>query len=671
MMFGREPQLLFCPRPSPVVPALATFNRRSFLLLCTCALFTALSGCTTVRFVQLREKPPNPILDRLTTKTLRGPEPSVRSRRFFTASGYTGGDDFARMLRHCGRHSGGPHHREALYTNAELSYLAAKASSRHDRALAMELFLDAARDSWRYTVLPDGGGRLQNPNAKSHRPATEIYNGSVQGLLRLVKSSGDYRLGRPVRMPLTGRRLNLTIPHPTEWLTTDQLGEFAFVSDYELKNLTNRHTTSGVGVPIMVRRRRQEKRSPLEHYYSDRLTLPVTVVARFASEQSDTENDSTVNLELLDPRETDGLSVGDTLLPLESDLSTPLAWFLTNPKNSLLETFAFFRPDKAQKLEGLHMVQPFDPDRIPVLMVHGIWSSPLTWMEMYNDLQADPVLRDKYQFWFYMYPTGEPLTFAAANLRDRLKQVRLKCDSHGRNEKLDQMVVVGHSMGGLMAYLLTVDSEDRLWNSVSNLPLDRIRGNEDTYSEMRRVFFFESDRSVDRIVTIASPFQGSRYSNVFTRWLSRSLVFLPSQTSRLTDMILKQNDQSLLDRIVAPRTSVDSLDRDSAVLRLVQDTSVPPAVRHHNVVGISKGKSIADYTDGVVTLKSAQREDADSEVRVKASHSHVQRHPSTIAEVRRVLLEHLNALQKQKYPVTPVRGDSQARTAKRPTATAL
>ena len=128
------------------------------------------------------------------------------------------------------------------------------------------------------------------------------------------------------------------------------------------------------------------------------------------------DDHSAARLEVYDGRESEGVSVAGNFLPLQTDISTPLAWFLTDPRKSLLDTFAFLRVDKAQELEGLYMVQPYDPNRIPVLMVHGIWSSPVTWMEMFNDLQSDPVLREKYQFWFYLYPTGQPLTFAAAGL---------------------------------------------------------------------------------------------------------------------------------------------------------------------------------------------------------------------------------------------------------------
>ena len=613
-----------------------------------CAVWL-IAGCTTVDFVELREKPANPIMDRLAKTAFGWARTSERTERLLQLTSYQGGGNFAHMLHHARKQIGGAHNLDALHASAEISYLAAEKATDSDKHLALELSFDAAEFSWKYLTTRMHDGSLVDPNQAPHRETADVYNTSVQELLRLVRDTGNYRLGQPLRMPISKRTVDFEIPVPSPGLTCDQLGEFRFVADYEVKNLRNRHAKSGVGVPLIVKRAKTSH--PLEHYYAEGLSYPATAVLRFNENMADED----AHLELYDTRECGLVNVFENSLPLETDISTPLAWFLTDPKKSLLDTFAFFRTDKAQQLEGLYMVQPYDPNRIPVLMVHGIWSSPITWMEMFNDLQSDPTLRDNYQFWFYMYPTGQPLTFAAAGLRDRLKELRLKCDPMGQNPTLDQMVVVGHSMGGLMSYLMTVDSEDKLWKAMSRVPVEKFETDRDIHNEIQRVFFFEGDRSIDRIVTIASPFNGSGYSNVFTRWLTGSLVSLPNATSKLSQLIIRQNNQSLWDKMFASRTSVDSLNKDSAILRLVGQTTAPEDVHHHNIVGISKGKSMSDLTDGVVKFRSAHREDVESEIKVKATHSEVHRHPDSVAEVQRILLDHLTELRSRNYPVQPIR----------------
>jgi pimeloyl-ACP methyl ester carboxylesterase len=558
------------------------------------------------------------------------------------------------MIQHASAHRDSELFHEATYAQAELNYLAAEVVKTRDPQLASELYLDSAKAAWSYFVTPGDDAVPPDPNDARHRSTAEVYNASSESLLRIAHRLGKVKLGQSMVMPLTARRLLFDIPVHSGVLTRDQLGEFEFVSDYELKNLTNRHTTTGLGVPIIAIRHASPNPDPVEKYYTKGMSFAATLVLRFDDEKLATGQQD-VQLQIYDPRESDGIMTGSSYLPLETDVSTPLARYLSNRDLSLLDTWGFIRPDRAQKVAGLYMVQPYDPDRIPVLMVHGIWSSPMTWMEMFNELQADPEIRRKYQFWFYLYPTGEPIAFSAAGLRDELVQVRNDCDPYRRNEKLDEMVVVGHSMGGLMSHMLTIDSGSRLWKSVSGKDVDEMQISPDVKNEIQRVFFFQSNPSVERIVTIASPYGGSSFSNRFTRWLTGSFVWLPARTYELTRVVFEQNNGGWWDRVMAPKTSVDSLTRKSAVLTLIRDSQVPPDVKHHNIVGVRKGKDVSTWTDGVVAYQSAHRDDVTSEKVVQAGHREVLRHSETVLEVRRILLEHLQESQRRRFPAIPVR----------------
>ncbi len=619
-------------------------------VLLYCGLLLTACGCATTEFVQLREKPHNPLADRMNTTAFGLVKYSQRTDLFLRQSGYQGTADLKGMILHTQRHINTEQFHEAAHALAELKYLGAEAAKIHDVPLASELYFDSAKSAWRYFATPDSGGRHPDPNDPQHRGTSEVYNASSEQLLRIARTAGKVQLGQSIFMPITHRQLNFEIPFSSRLLTPDQMGKFEFVSDYQLKNLRSRNSCAGLGVPIIVIRKESEQRDPVEKYYTKGMSFSATLVLRF-----DGDAPTDARLQIFDPRESDGMLVGDTVMPLETDVSTPLARYLSNKDITMLDTWGYFRPDRAAKVSGLYMVQPYDPDRIPVLMVHGVWSSPMTWMEMFNDLQADPEIRRKYQFWFYLYPTGEPLAFSAAKLREELQKVRHDCDPYHRNDRLDEMVVVGHSMGGLISQMLTINSEDKLWSSVSNRSVDDLKADDEVKSEIRRVFFFESNPSVDRIVTIASPYNGSSLSNRFTQWLSGSLVWLPAKTYQLSRVIFEQDDKSWWESFSAPRTSMDSLTKKSGVLRLIRETRVPDEVKHHNIVGIKRGSSQANWTDGVVAYRSAHCEDASSEKIVRASHSEVHRHPDAVAEVRRILLEHLRETQQRRFPVIPVK----------------
>ena len=222
-------------------------------------------------------------------------------------------------------------------------------------------------------------------------------------------------------------------------------------------------------------------------------------------------------------------------VPLESDLTTPLAYFLSRPEMGDLATIGLLDPDKLleagrarrppRPVMGLYMVQPYEPGKIPVLMVHGLWSSPMTWMEMFNDLRSLPAIRDRYQFWFYLYPSSQPFWLSAAQLRRDLAQARRTLDPDHREPALDQMVLIGHSMGGLVARLQTYQSGDDYWRLVSSEPLSRdSRPTPKQLRELREMFFFQPSPSIRRVVTIATPFRGSKFSNQTTQWLLDKLI---------------------------------------------------------------------------------------------------------------------------------------------------
>ena len=139
------------------------------------------------------------------------------------------------------------------------------------------------------------------------------------------------------------------------------------------------------------------------------------------------------------------------------------------------------------------MVEPFDPNRIPVVMVHGLWSSPTTWMEMFNDLRAFPEIRSRFQFWFFLYPTGQPFWVSAAQLRDTLAEVARDVSIRTvRNPNLDQLVLVGHSMGGLVSMLQTLESGDDFWRLLSRQAARRPAGHARGKGPPRQVVLFSS-----------------------------------------------------------------------------------------------------------------------------------------------------------------------------------
>jgi hypothetical protein len=295
------------------------------------------------------------------------------------------------------------------------------------------------------------------------------------------------------------------------------------------------------------------------------------------------------------------------------------------------------------------MLEAFDPRKIPVVLVHGLWSSPETWTEMLNDLRSLPEIRNRYQFWAYAYPTGQPFWYSATQMREDLQTVRKTVDADRRWPALNEMVLVGHSMGGLVSRMQTMPGGDPYWRMLTDRPFDELKADPETREQVLKTLFFQPNPDIRRVITIGTPHRGSEFVNDYTRWLGRKLIAMPTMITQAKTKILRDNPDFFRNTdLFTISTSIDSLSPDSPMLPVMLASEKPPWVTYHNIVGVVSERNllgkITEKGDGAVTFESAHLDDVESEIVVEADHIHVHQHPRAILEVRRVLLEHSEAM---------------------------
>jgi hypothetical protein len=88
---------------------------------------------------------------------------------------------------------------------------------------------------------------------------------------------------------------------------------------------------------------------------------------------------------------------------------------------------------------------------------------------MVGYVAAEPDLRERYQFWLFGYESGDSIPFSAHLVRQSLRQARLLFDPKGTDEAFDRMVVVGHSLSGILAKMMGQESGLRLWQTVCGI----------------------------------------------------------------------------------------------------------------------------------------------------------------------------------------------------------
>jgi len=234
-------------------------------------------------------------------------------------------------------------------------------------------------------------------------------------------------------------------------------------------------------------------------------------------------------------------------------------------------------------------------------------------------------------------------------LREDLNEARAVLDPPHANPALDQMVLVGHSMGGLISRLQTLDSRDDFWHILSDQPFNKLNAEADTRAKLQEVLYFRPNPSIQRVITIGTPHRGSNFSNDTTQWLMSKLISLPDKLTGGQEQLVRDNRGLFRDtRLLKITTSVDSLSPSSPVFPVMIAARRAPWVHYHNIVGLVPERGIfgklAAGSDGVVTRESAHMDDVESELVVEADHSTVHAHSMAVFEVRRILLEHIAQL---------------------------
>jgi pimeloyl-ACP methyl ester carboxylesterase len=657
-------------------------HRRLHLLALLATLTLVDGGCANFggnRWVSLRSTPKNPLSDALGLVTKQGPKPTPRTMqllRRYDLEKKLG--DKAELVAELSEIDRREPHREHVYALAEISYVGAKKAEQAMKpGEALEWYGASVAYAYQY-LFDEKYATPANPYDPEFRGACDLYNAALEGTLRLVQQREKLRPGGVHLVKTPNHMCELSVELMSAGWHPDDFDHVEFVSDFEVHGLRNHYHTFGLGVPLIAVRKHHDVSNPAEQFYPPNLSFAVTALLRIKPDQSPAadgvqpvsaeeptagpsslaEAKPTLRcvLELHDPLDGWEVAADRGKAPLETDLSTPLAHFLSQPEldDNRVSTLGLLKPGEAENLSGLYMLEPYRPDKIPVVMVHGLWSSPVTWMEMFNDLRSDPAVRRNYQFWFYLYPSGQPFWRSAMQMREDLARMRLALDPQRRSPALDQMVLVGHSMGGLVSKLQTVDSGNAFWATVSDKPFGQLQSDETVRKELAETFFFAPNPSIRQVITIGTPHRGSEFSNDVTQWLGRSLIRTPMRVMQWRDELQAQNPKYFRgDSPLQITNSIDSLAPSSPILPVLLEAPAGPWVHYHNIIGQAPRDGVKNKVsmwlsgegDGVVSLASAQLDQAESQIVVPADHMTVHRHPQSIIEVRRILMQNLAELQ--------------------------
>jgi pimeloyl-ACP methyl ester carboxylesterase len=532
---------------------------------------------------------------------------------------------------------GKPDERDRLFALSELSFAYAEDSGNQSYYLASAAYAYAF-------LFPANPAEAPGEYDPRLTLTVDLYNrGIALGLA--TKDGKEVDLSaRQLSLPFGS--LDLSVEPDGFIYGGNHLTKFVSLADLEVRGLRNTYRRAGIGAALSARVE-PSPNNPAGRWIPVTAKVPVTAFVRFDDPRLAMSNGRLHGtVEIYDEDRTAAVRVGSNSVPLESDSSAALAYRLEGSPIWDFELAGFRRGDlsflgvgPSVDLNGLFMLHPYHPNMIPVVFVHGTASSPARWAEMGNELLGDPAIASRYQLWFFIYNSGNPIALSAMRLRESLVAVRKDVDPDGKDPALNRMVVIGHSQGGLLTKMTVVDSGDRFWNNLTKTPFDKADLDPETRDLVARALFVKPLPFVKEVIFIATPHRGSYMASNPIVKLGNKFINLPGGLAKSAVQLGKLREPSMLRTPPVIPTALDNMDASNPFIKTLSSLPIAPGVHAHSIIPVKGSGPVDDGNDGVVEYKSAHIDGVESELVVRSGHS-TQATPETIEEVRRILYEH-------------------------------
>jgi pimeloyl-ACP methyl ester carboxylesterase len=454
--------------------------------------------------------------------------------------------------------------------------------------------------------------------------ARNIYNFAVARVVQDVDRTDFEPWRHPVTVVTDDGRYTLVSPKPVDpdhdpsrydLFPTDTLkigGKF----------FKTYSTVSGLGAPIAVVGRTESSHFR-QQYKLRRIYAPITAIVRFSGRKA--------NLEFVDPLNTERIVLNKQTFPLAADFAAPTALLIARERPERLGLSRVMNPEAYADTAMLTRLQQFDPARTPVIFVHGLQETGASWAPMIDSLRHDPAIREHYQFWYFSYPSGYPLPYAALLFRQDLNGIERAFPNHKR------IVLIGHSMGGMICRLMITDAGNKIWRDFFATPPPKTPLASDTRKLLEEALIFNHRPDVQRVIFISTPHRGSELA---TGWIGRIGAALVRTPQRFTSIYAATKPLLIADPAARPLNrmpnSVDTLEPNDRFVKAVNKMPIAHGIPYHSIMGDRGRGDTPNSSDGVVPYWSSHLAGAQSELVVNSDHG-AQYNPQAVREVERIL----------------------------------
>jgi len=356
-------------------------------------------------------------------------------------------------------------------------------------------------------------------------------------------------------------------------------------SGYTIDRFTNR--TEGIGLPSLIRIKENIFTPVTSDTYQSNLR-PVTIVATQSLKNGQLQTHFDIYHPYNDTHNGHALKRQPNIV---------MEYIQDLPGNSSLDIKGLIKPSKYSQHQGFYLAEPYDKERIPIVMVHGLASSPATYAKMSDAINAHPALRKKYQLWFYFYPTGTPWLVTASKFRNSFRNLIKELDPDKNDKNLRDITLIGHSMGGLISRVSLSEPKNIIQQAYfGDTSLDQIF-TKDNLKSVRSYFHFEPLTEPSR-----APHRGSRIAQGLIGSITIKLITLPTNiikqttnaliTGKLTGVSIPEQSKKLLTK---GESSINQLQPNNPSLKALNQMQI------RNVIYVERKKLSMRYCTSSLT----------------------------------------------------------------------
>ena len=502
-------------------------------------------------------------------------------------------------------------------TNQTVAKEIARAQSlaRTQPLIALEAYTSAARDSLR---------ELDRNSANIE--ARRCYNFAVEGIFSVIRQdkldpwTQPLRIGANKELTLIGRKDPAKPEQNPALYDSVPIAELSYHGAYVNKDVTK----DGIGAPLVaVRHLTGEQAAAL--FAPPAIYYGVTGFAEFEG--------SRCILSIKDPLASETVAVEGRIYPMAANFTGALAMTLAKEKPQKLGLIRLLRPEEYAATARVARLEPYNPNKSVVLVIHGLMDTPASWVPLINDLRNDKAIRRNYQFWFYSYPSGYPYPYSALILRRELDAIEK------RYPLTKKMVLVGHSMGGCISRTLITDTGNKLWLEAFGKPPEQTKLPAESKNLLKEALIFRHRPEIGRVIFMSTPHRGSELASKWIGRIGSRLVKAPTKLISMSQVQVAREsvvpDPATL-KLKGFPNSVDTLAPNNRFVLAINKVPITPGIPYYSIIGDRGRGDTPKSSDGVVAYWSSHLDGARSEFIAPCNHSSPL-NPQAIAEVHRIL----------------------------------